>query len=175
MRASKETVPVSVVEAGMADENSSVFLSERYQFRPYDTPGAATGSDDELPSPASQPFLTSRERVLRSYERMGVSGFVLFVGLYIVHWVVRRWKTIVTVATSGAILGLLLLNLGRPEWYEMAYYRVDPNARVPLDVSGRPISVRPAHPIIPPKLDQCPGPNGVPDAGDAPQADCRRL
>lgn len=162
MRASKDAVPVSVIDAGMAEENPSVLLSQRYQFRPYDTPGASTGSDDELPSPASQPFLTPRERVSRTYERIGLSGFIPFVALYIVHWAMRRWKTIVAVATSGAILGLLLLNLGRPEWYEMAYYRVDPNARVPLDVHGQPISVRPAHPILPPKLDQCAGPNGVP-------------
>ncbi|WFD23552.1 hypothetical protein MEQU1_002245 [Malassezia equina] len=162
MRASKDAVPVSVVDTGMAEENSSVLLSQRYQFRPYDTLDAPTGSDEELPSPASQPFLTPRERATRDYERVGLAGLIPFLVLYIVHWAMRRWKTIVTVATFGAILGLMVLNVGRPEWHEMAYYRVDPNVRVPLDASGRPISMRPLHPILPPKLDQCPGPNGVP-------------
>ena len=37
---------------------------------------------------------------------------------------------------------------------------MDPNARVPLDAQGVPISVRPSHPIIPPKMHQCPGPHG---------------
>lgn len=37
---------------------------------------------------------------------------------------------------------------------------MDPNARVPLDSKGTPIMVRPSHPIIPPKMHQCPGPHG---------------
>ncbi|WFD27571.1 hypothetical protein MNAN1_002570 [Malassezia nana] len=162
MRARKDTLPMSIVESEATEENESNLTAQRYQFLPYDAPGPSTGSDDELPSPASQPFLSRRERTKQSYEHIDLAGWIPFVALYVVHWVLRRWKTMVAVTTFGAILGLLVLNLERPEWHEMAYYRVDPNARVPLDATGRPISVRPVHAIVPPKLEQCMGPNGAP-------------
>ena len=164
MQSNGYDTPVSVVDPEESDTLGPSLVSQRFQFRPYEANTLAAGSDEEIPSPVSQPFLSSssssRSRAGRSYDRIEWAGMIPFALLYVFHWIMLRWKTMVVVTTFGTICGLMLFNMDRPEWYEIAYYRIDPNARVPLDATGQPISVRPSHAIIPPNLQQCPGPHG---------------
>ncbi|WFC98306.1 hypothetical protein MYAM1_001032 [Malassezia yamatoensis] len=160
MRALKDSsdTPVSLSDS----ENGGGTLSQRFQYRPYDTIGLSDSEEAEpAMSNASQPFLGS-DAAHKSpiYERLGILGTIPVLILYLAHWLLTKWKAILFTAVVGVSAALLIFNMSRPEWREMAYYRVDPNARVPLDTTGEPILVRPSHPIIPPKMHQCPGPHG---------------
>ena len=146
--------PLSVSVDGFTSSS----VSQRYQFRPYESMAPHANSDEDLPNPMSQPFLEPRAHTQRS-RRIGLLGLVPFVLLYLFNWIRLRWKTIIMVATVGFGTALIAFGTSRPEWHELAYYRIEPNVLVPLDASGTPISVRPRHPLLPPRLDQCLGPH----------------
>ena len=149
-----------VIHTQEDSEDEKQNVSQRFHFKPYEALPPLIDSKHELPRPVSQPLLPTKHDTSHDHERFGFAGFVSFVLLYVSHWIMMRWKTIVTVATFGTICALLLFNLHRPEWRELAYYRIDPNAHVPRDAANHVVSVPPRHRTFPPQFDQCPGPHG---------------
>ena len=85
-------------------------------------------SDNEEPDFAnegsSQPFLQpGAPRSMTMRDRLGTLGMIPVLLLYVVHWVLLKWKAIAFVVTLGLSAALLIFNMSRPEWREMAYYR----------------------------------------------------
>lgn len=147
-------------------EDSGAHVSQRFHFKPY-TPVSTDDHDDEvarhdgpLPAPVSQPLSRSPKGGGGGGGPGHVTAWIPFACLLVVRWITLRWKTIVAVVTFGTVCALVLFHMQRPEWREMAYYRVDPNARVPRDAHGAIVSEAPRHRTFPPQFDRCPGPHG---------------
>ncbi|PKI85097.1 hypothetical protein MVES1_001435 [Malassezia vespertilionis] len=160
MRNGQHDTPVSVPDDAWDD----AAFSQRFQFQPYEPVQTSEVDSDEhdLPSPVSQPGFQQRtQRGVHMYDRVGFVGMIPVILLYIVHQLLIRWKGVLAVSCIGSLSAVFLFNVGRPEWRETAYYRVNPNVKVPRDAAGMPISVRPSHPIIPPHMNQCPGPHNI--------------
>ncbi|WFD31504.1 hypothetical protein MSPP1_002541 [Malassezia sp. CBS 17886] len=161
MQRDSSDMPVSVPVGSSDAWAAQGTLSQRYHFRPHESMSPTEGDDDARhPLDASEPFLGVPDAGTRGYARGSVHAGVLGIALHFVYFLLQRWKAIALVVLAGIAAALFLFNLGRPEWRELAYYRVDPDVRVPVDALGQRVDVRPTHPIIPPKLNQCAGPGG---------------
>lgn len=137
MKSDGADTPVSVPSE---DAYNGATLSQRFQFRPYESVGVSDTDEAELPSHVSQPFLEPRgTRDSRMYDRLGVSGMIPVLLLYAVHGILARWKAIVCIGVLGSVAAMLIFNMSRPEWREMAYYRY-----VPLLTQHQPQCASPA-------------------------------
>lgn len=122
MKDDSQDTPVSVpIDKGLGGSA----LSQRFHFRPYES---VSVSDNEEPDFAnegsSQPFLQpGAPRSMTMRDRLGTLGMIPVLLLYVVHWVLLKWKAIAFVVTLGLSAALLIFNMSRPEWREMAYYR----------------------------------------------------
>lgn len=121
MKSESHNTPVSVPSDHVY---GGATLSQRFHFRPYESVAVSDSEDAELPSPVSQPFLSPDGKGNeRMYGRLGILGMIPVLLLFAAHWLLARWKVILFAGTVGTMAALLIFNMSRPEWRELAYYR----------------------------------------------------